>query len=158
MKSHVWRPLYVTIGLVVLILIVRELYVPTDFGSHERGYMYGLYRKGNEDEWKAFKVKYQFNNNYCKNCHNDKYETLMQSSHAVINCENCHGPAMEHPSDPTKLKTDKSREQCLRCHYPLPYPRSGRTNIRGVDPEQHNPGIECSMCHNPHKPYTRRVK
>ncbi len=158
MKSHAWRPLYAVIGLVVLILIVRELYVPKDFGSHERGYMYGWHRKGNEDEWKAFKVKYQFNNEYCKDCHSDKYETLMRSPHAVINCENCHGPAMEHPSDPTKLKIDKSREQCLRCHYSLPYPTSGRANIRGVDPEKHNPGVECSICHNPHKPNTRGMK
>lgn len=158
MKNHVFRPLLVVIGLVVIVLIARFFYVPSDFGSHERGYMYGWHRKGNEDEWKAFKVKYQFNNEYCKDCHGDKYETLMRSPHAVINCENCHGPAVEHPSDPAKLKIDKSREQCLRCHYPLPYPTSGRANIRGVDPQKHNPGVECSMCHNPHKPDTRGMK
>ena len=158
MKNHVFRPLLVVIGLVVIVLIARFFYVPSDFGSHERGYMYGWHRKSNEDEWKAFKVKYQFNNEYCKDCDSDKYETLMQSPHAVINCENCHGPAVEHPSDPLKLKIDKSREQCLRCHYPLPYPTSGRANIRGVDPQKHNPGVECSMCHNPHKPDTRGMK
>lgn len=151
MKSHVWRPLYVIIGIVGIILIIRVFYVPADFGVHERGYMYGWYRKENIEEWKNFKVKYQ-GEEYCKDCHSDKIESIMKTPHAVIQCENCHGPAIDHPSDPLKLKIDKSREQCLRCHFPLPYPTSGRANIRGVDPEKHNPGIECVACHNPHSP------
>lgn len=151
MKSHVWRPLYVIIGIVGIILIIRVFYVPADFGVHERGYMYGWYRKGNIEEWKNFKVKYQ-GEEYCKDCHSDKIESIMKTPHAVIQCENCHGPAIDHPSDPPKLKIDKSREQCLRCHFPLPYPTSGRANIRGVEPERHNPGIECVACHNPHSP------
>ena len=151
MKSHVWRPLFVVIGLVVMILIARIFIVPRDFGIQERGFMYGFYRKSSEEDWKKIMVKYK-SAEYCKDCHGDKYSMIMQTPHAIIQCENCHGPAMEHPSDPPKLKIDKSREQCLRCHYPLPYPTSGRANIRGIDPEKHNPGIECVMCHNPHKP------
>jgi hypothetical protein len=82
----------------------------------------------------------------------------MQTPHAIIQCENCHGPAREHPSNPPKLEINKTREQCLRCHFPLPYPTSGRANIRGIDPEKHNPGVECSMCHNPHKPKVEGMK
>jgi len=141
-KSHVWRPLYVVIAIVILILIARVFYVPKDFGIWERGYMYGFHNKGSEQWWKQFKVKYKFNSEYCKDCHSDKYESIMKTPHAIINCENCHGPVLDHPSDPPKLKIDKSREQCLRCHYPLPYPTSGRANIRGIDPEKHNPGVE----------------
>jgi len=151
-KSHVWRPLFVVIAIVVLILIARQFLVPKDFGIHERGYMYGWYEKSNEEYWKTkIAVKYK-SAEYCKDCHSDKYSMIMQTPHAIIQCENCHGPAMEHPSDPPKLAIDKSRAQCLRCHYPLPYPTSGRANIRGIDPEKHNPDVECSMCHNPHKP------
>ncbi len=152
MKSHVWRPLFVVVGIVILILIGRQFLVPKDFGIHERGYMYGFHNKGNEQWWKEFKVKYRFDSEYCKGCHSDKYESIMKTPHAIIQCENCHGPALDHPSDPPKLAIDKKREQCLRCHYPLAYPSSGRANIRGIDPEKHNPGIECSMCHNPHSP------
>ncbi len=157
MKSHVWRPLFVFLALVVIILIARQFLVPKDFGIHERGYMYGWYRKGNEEDWKKITVKYR-SEEYCKDCHNDKYASIMQTPHAIIQCENCHGPAIDHPSDPPKLKIDKSREQCLRCHYPLPYPTSGRANIRGIDPDKHNPGIECVMCHNPHKPTLEGMK
>ncbi|HWR57497.1 MAG TPA: cytochrome c3 family protein [Thermodesulfovibrionales bacterium] len=158
MKSHAWRPLYVVIALVVLILIVRVFYVPRDFGVWERGYMYGYHDKDNEEWWKQFKVKYKFDSEYCKDCHGDKYESMMKTPHAMIQCENCHGPVLEHPSDPPKLHIDKSREQCLRCHYPLPYFSSGRADIRGVDPEKHNPGVECSMCHNPHNPSLEGLK
>lgn len=152
MNNHVFRPLFVVIGFVVILLIARLFIVPKDFGVHERGYMYGWYRKSNEEDWKAVRVKYQFNNDYCKNCHVEQYDKLVQSSHAIINCENCHGPALDHPSEPAKLHIDRSRQQCLRCHSYLPYPTSGRMNIRGIDPDKHNPGIECSMCHNPHNP------
>lgn len=151
MKSHVLRPLYVVIGIVAAILVVREFVVPEDFGVYERGYMYSWHRKSNEDEWKAFKVKYR-SSEYCKDCHSDKYSSIMQTPHAIIQCENCHGPAIDHPENPQKLSIDKNRELCLRCHSSLPYPTSNRANIRGIDPDRHNPGIECVMCHNPHKP------
>ena len=151
MGNHVWRPLYVVIGIVILILIARFFYVPHDFGIHERGFMYGWYREGNIEDWKKVKVKYQ-GRDYCKDCHSDKYESILKSPHAIIQCENCHGPAIDHPSDPPKLTIDRSRALCLRCHYPLPYPTSGRAQIKAIDPDKHNPGFECSTCHNPHKP------
>lgn len=157
MKNHVFRPLLVVIGLVVVVLIARSFIVPKDFGVGERGYMYGWHRKGNEEEWKGIKVKYN-TSEYCKDCHSDKYSSIMKTPHAIIQCENCHGPAIDHPSDPPKLTIDRSSQLCLRCHFPLPYPTSGRANIRGVDPEKHNPGIECSMCHNPHNPNLEGLK
>jgi predicted CXXCH cytochrome family protein len=157
MKSHVFRPLWIVSGLIGAILIARLFYVPKDFGVHERGYMYGWYREGNIKDWKNVKVKYQ-GSDYCKNCHPDKSESIAMTPHAIIQCENCHGPAIDHPSDPPKLTIDKSRALCLRCHFPLPYPTSGRANIRGIDPDTHNPDIECVMCHNPHKPSLEGLK
>ncbi len=157
MKSHVWRPLYIIIVGIVLILAVREFVVPQDFGIYERGFMYGFHRKGDENYWKAFRVKYSFDPEYCRDCHGDKY-SIMETPHAIIRCENCHGPVLEHPSDPPKLTIDKSRELCLRCHSSLPYPTSDRAKIRGIDPANHNPGIECSTCHNPHMPSLEGMK
>jgi len=154
---HVLRPLFVFLAFIAIVLIARFFYVPKDFGIHERGYMYGWYRKSNEEEWKQVKVKYQ-GMEYCKDCHPENYKNLMESPHAIIQCENCHGPAIDHPSDPLKLSIDRSRELCLRCHTYLPYPTSNRANIRGIDPDNHNPGIECSMCHNPHKPNLGRSR
>jgi hypothetical protein len=167
MKNHVLRPLFVFIIIVVLVLVARYLYVPKDFGVQERGYMYGWHRLSNEEEWKdkIIKVKYQ-GKEYCKDCHADKYESINKSPHRIIMCENCHGPAhdtvshgpqndtvSEHYSEQRpKLPIDRTRALCLRCHYPLPYPTSGRAAIRGIDPDKHNPDVECAMCHNPHHP------
>lgn len=153
---HVLRPLFVFLAFVGVVLIARFLYVSEDFGINEGGYMYGWYRKSNEEEWKQIKVKYQ-GMEYCSGCHLEQYRALNQSPHAIIQCENCHGTAIDHPSDPLKLSIDRSRELCLRCHTYLPYPTSNRANIRGIDPEKHNPGIECSICHNPHKPTGRKI-
>jgi predicted CXXCH cytochrome family protein len=157
MKSHVFRPLVVVVGIVCLILIARAFYVPKDFGAHGRGYMYGWYRENNIQFWKDIKVKYQ-GTEYCKDCHSDKYESIMTTPHAIIPCEDCHGPAIEHPSEPPKLAIDKSRGLCLRCHSSLPYPTSGRSKIRGIDPDTHNPDVECVTCHNPHKPSLEGLK
>lgn len=148
---HVLRPLFVFLAFVGIVLIARAIYVPSDFSIHERGYMYGWHRKSNEEEWKQVKVKYQ-GKEYCQGCHGDKYKDLQSSPHSIIQCENCHGPSLDHPSDPLKLSIDRSRQLCLRCHAFLPYPTSNRANIKGIDPEKHNPDIECSMCHAPHKP------
>jgi len=157
MSNHVFRPLLVVIGLVVIVLVIRPFYVPKDFGVHERGYMYGWYRNSNIEDWKKVTVKYQ-GKEYCTTCHPDKTESIDRTPHAIIQCENCHGPALEHPSDPPKLAVDRSRDQCLRCHAKLVYPSSGRAQIRGIDPDKHNPDVECVMCHNPHKPSLEGLK
>lgn len=147
---HVLRPLYVVLALAGMILIARIFVVPNDFGIHEKGYMYGWYRKANESEWKAFGVKYQ-GKEYCMDCHAQQEKEVRSSRHNSIECENCHGPALGHPSDPQKLTIDRSRELCLRCHAYLSYPTSKRSEIKDIDPNQHNPGGECVACHNPHQ-------
>ncbi len=147
---YVLRPLYVVLALVALILAARTVMVPKDFGIQERGYMFGWYRKANEADWKNFQVKYQ-GRDYCQDCHGDQFQQLRSSPHAIVECENCHGPAIEHPSEPPKLTIDRSRELCLRCHTYLPYPTSKRAEIRGIDPNGHNPGLECAGCHDAHQ-------
>jgi Cytochrome c3 len=150
-KNHVWRPLYIVLAVVALILLAQYIIVPKDFGIGERGYMYGWHRKGNEADWKAVKVKYK-TSEYCKGCHRDKYDDIKSSPHAAIMCEDCHGPALDHPNDPPTLTIDYSRELCVRCHFYLPYQTSGRGKIRGINPETHHPEAECTMCHYPHNP------
>jgi predicted CXXCH cytochrome family protein len=151
MKNHVWRPLFVVIGLIAAMLLARTFIVPADFGAHERGYMYGWHRKGNEREWQAQTVRYR-TAAYCTDCHGEKSSGLAASPHRSIECENCHGPAGSHPDDPPSLAIDRSRELCLRCHARLPYPTSGRDAIPGIEPQAHNPGEACSSCHDPHHP------
>lgn len=151
MKNHVWRPLFVVIGIVGLILVFRVFYVPNDFGIQDRGYTFGFHRLGNEQDWKNFPAKYK-STSYCNECHDDKVASISVSPHAMLPCENCHGPALNHPENPEKLPIDRSRDLCIRCHSALYMPSSGRNDIPGIDPKMHNPDTACSECHNPHNP------
>ncbi len=150
--SHVWRPLWVVIILVAGVLTFRYFYVPKDFGIQEQGYMYGFHRLGNEKEWATMKTSYKFSkdDSYCQSCHPNKVKNILASPHSIIPCEDCHGPALDHPDNPAKLTVDKSRGLCLRCHADLPYPGAGRNVVPGIDPATHNPGVECVSCHDPH--------
>lgn len=157
MRSHVFRPLFVAIALVIVILAVRAFVVPADFGIGERGYMYGWHRQGNEEEWRQVAVKYR-TNAYCKECHAGTVASIGRSPHGIIPCEDCHGPAFNHPKDPPTLTIDRSRRLCIRCHAKLSTPSSTRAAIRGIDPENHNSGAECSLCHDPHHPNLEELK
>jgi predicted CXXCH cytochrome family protein len=150
-RNHVFRPLMVVIALVAILLIVRIFVVPGDFGVHGDQYTYNWYRQGNISDWEAVTVKYQ-GEQYCTTCHQDKVDLISTTPHSIIQCENCHGPALNHPKDPPKLTVDTSRDLCLRCHSELGYSASGRAIIKGIDPDTHNPGVPCVNCHNPHDP------
>lgn len=151
MKNHVLRPLWVAVGLVILILLIRQFIVPSDFGVHGRNFTYGYHRLSNIEEWKNFPVKYR-GKDTCVECHEENAEENKDSKHRILQCENCHGPALDHPEEPETLVIDTSRELCLRCHAYLPYPTSQRAAISGIEPDEHNPDTDCSECHNPHKP------
>jgi hypothetical protein len=157
MKNHVLRPLWVVLALIGITLIARAIIVPADFGIHEKGYTYGWYRKGNEEDWKSVKIKYQ-TREYCKDCHAGHYKRVVSSRHAKVQCENCHSPAIDHPEKPEKLNIDRSRELCLRCHAYMPYRpvkyaelRTGTITLKMQDPDTHNPGMECVSCHSAHE-------
>lgn len=151
MKNHVLRPLWVALALVLVILVARKIYVPRDFGINGQNYTFGFYRKASIDDWKAVKVKYS-GREYCKDCHEENFRTNSLSKHGIIQCENCHGPAADHPDNPAKLTIDRSRELCLRCHAKLVYPNNRRAELPGIDPQKHNPDSACIDCHKPHKP------
>jgi len=126
-------------------------YVPADFGVQDRGYTFGFHRLSNEQEWKNFPAKYK-SSSYCAECHEENSESLANSGHAIIPCEDCHGPARNHPEDPEELTINRSRDLCLRCHSELYMPSSQRNDLPGIDPQMHNKGIACAECHNPHNP------
>ena len=152
MKNHIFRPLWVAIGAVFILLMVRAVVVPSDFGINGRNFTYGFHRLGSIADWKNFKVKYQ-GKEYCRKCHEDKVTANLASPHRNIQCENCHGPALAHPDDPALLAIDRGRELCLRCHAHLDYPGNPRLTIkRSIEAGEHNPGQECCICHNPHHP------
>jgi len=148
---HVLRPLWAVLALVLVILVLRTFVVPEDFGIGERGYMYGWHRASDPQYWQGISVKLR-GREYCKQCHPAQFTQNGESPHRIIQCENCHGLAGQHPGAVPKLTVDRSRDLCLRCHERLAYPSSQRGEIRGVSGATHNQGVECAKCHKPHKP------
>lgn len=142
----------VVLAVIVVLVIVRQIYVPDDFGVHARGYTYGWYRQGNVVDWKWLPLHYRGDETACARCHARQAREIRDQPHASIQCQNCHGPAGKHPRDPVTLSVDTSRALCLRCHAKLPYPSSARGGLRGIDPASHNPGRRCIECHRPHHP------
>jgi len=151
MRNHVFRPLFAAIVLVALILTARQLMVPSDFGVHGDSFTYNFYRADSINDWKNFPVSYK-GHAYCAECHEDNTESLAKSKHAIIQCENCHGPAMGHPENPEALTINRSRDLCLRCHASLPYPGSHRKDIPSMSPDEDDLDKTCVQCHNPHNP------
>ncbi|MDH3620435.1 MAG: nitrate reductase cytochrome c-type subunit [Gammaproteobacteria bacterium] len=152
MKRHVLHPLWVAIGVVGLILFARLLLVPDDFGVHGDSFTYNYHRLGNIEEWKNFPVKYQ-GTGTCLECHKDNARTHRRSPHKRVQCENCHGPAGNHPDDVEFLPLNKERAMCLRCHADLRYPEStARSNLPAIVDRHHKRRRECVSCHDPHDP------
>jgi predicted CXXCH cytochrome family protein len=150
MRTHVWRPAVVAIGLVLLFFVARFFLVPADFGAHESDYVYRFYRLANEQEWREHPVGYRTSAG-CGECH-QQAEFIASSPHAPINCENCHGPALQHPQEPAILTVETGRGICLRCHAGYAYRVAGRAAIPGIDPQSHFPDQSCADCHDPHRP------
>jgi len=150
-KWHILRPLWVAIGLVVLLLAARPFLVPEDFGVHGRNFTYGYHRLSNIQEWQDFPVKYRGRES-CVECHEGNVVKLNASTHEPVECENCHGPSVNHPDDREFLPLDTTREMCLRCHAWLEYPNSARGELLSVDSKRHKRRRECIECHNPHDP------
>ncbi len=151
MKWYVLHPLWVGIGVVGLIIAGGRLLVPDDFGVHGRSFTYGYHRLGNLQDWKDFPVKYQGRDS-CTACHEENVRLNSASVHSAIQCENCHGPAANHPGAVQSLTVDTSRELCLRCHAYLGYPNSNRGAMPSIVDRRHMRRRECSSCHDPHNP------
>ncbi len=143
------------LGIVGLVYGARRIIVPS-FTSVDGDHMYQWHRVDNEAEWKNFTVKYR-GMEYCKDCHMEQYDKVSESKHRMVQCENCHGPAIEHPADPMKLIVDRTRELCHKCHAKLPYRPAeyselpeGTIPLKMHYPDEHNRDIECGTCHDVH--------
>lgn len=136
--------------------MVRKLVVPS-FAAVDGDYRYKWHRVDNQQEWKDWPVAHQ-GNSHCQGCHAAEYQMLSENRHAMLQCESCHGPARNHPSEPAKLGIDHDRELCLRCHADLPYRPDQYAELPGeaitlrmIVDEDHHPGVECNVCHNVHQ-------
>ena len=146
MQEHLKRALSLLLLAIVLFLIVRTLVVPKSFGD------YGWYRANSVNDIKNFKVQYS-DATECIDCHQNVYTVWSNGSHKTVNCDDCHGPTEDHVNDNRIMPqpANDSKEFCGLCHFK----KAARPdNFPQIDPNSnHGEGLQCTYCHNPHKPW-----
>jgi hypothetical protein len=130
--------------LIGLLIVVRTILVPSDFGK------YGHYRASSVDEIAALPLNYA-GHEACLECHDDVVETKDAGYHKNVSCEVCHGPAALHIEDQeaVQLRFPRERGYCPLCHEYLP---SRPTGFPQIVAASHNPLKACINCHDPHNP------
>ncbi|MGC2703310.1 MAG: DmsE family decaheme c-type cytochrome, partial [Candidatus Acidiferrales bacterium] len=99
----------------------------------------------------------------CKSCHEEVYDSWEKSAHwqqtykeggiAKHGCEDCHGPAASHVSDPTdtsklflfeKGSAKEIDARCLECH------AGGDQHMNAINSVHAKNDVSCIACHSPH--------
>lgn len=136
--------LIIGVVFIAALAVARHLLVPDTFGE------YGHYRAAAADLNRDLPMTYA-GSQVCGECHDDIVEMKAHSFHERLSCEICHGPALDHAN----LETDelppipRGREYCSRCHE---YESARPTGFPQILTINHNPGLPCLDCHNPHDP------
>lgn len=99
----------------------------------------------------------------CKPCHKEVYNSWEKSAHwqqtykeggiAKHGCEDCHGPAASHVSDPTdtsklflfkKASAKEIDARCMECH------AGGTQHMNAINSVHAKNDVSCIACHSPH--------
>lgn len=137
-------------GLLIAVLIL-SLVIPRVMPIPESLHEYGFYPKSNAEDtqvWANQPVKYS-SVAECQSCHKENFVKWRQSQHATTSCENCHGPGIPHIEEGDSMIIETSRDSCGTCHDTVIARPEG---FPQVNLEEHNSGISCTSCHNPHFP------
>jgi len=147
---HLLRVAALFVLVIAAFLAARHFLVPPSFGK------LGHYRAAAVDDLKRLPVRYagQAGEASCARCHAAQAKLKAGDGHRGILCETCHGALAAHAAAPKTGKAGKPPEDamrgfCGRCH--------GRSEARPKgfpqqDLGEHNPGLACTQCHDPHRP------
>ena len=147
--QHLIRVVIIFAAAIAGFMFVRSLLVPKSFGK------LGHYRADAVEEF-ALLPRHYAGEPACKKCHAQQVTDKAKSSHRAISCESCHGALLAHAENPKsadnrprKPKEAEVRAFCGNCHgksvsRPARFPQ--------IDLEEHNRGMACNQCHQPHQP------
>jgi len=147
MPIQIRRLLVIFVIIMTSFLVFRKLMISENFGE------FGHYPPAAVDSLMSQEMKYAGHNS-CNDCHDDIVDIKKASQHINVNCEACHGPALDHVAsfegDETILPfAPRERGYCPLCHK---YDPAKPTGFPQIDPIMHNPGKPCIKCHDPHAP------
>jgi hypothetical protein len=144
LPEQIRRLIWVFIILGAVLILVRSYFIPDDF------YKFGHYRASAVEEITAQQMKYA-GHEVCSECHDDIDATKQTGYHRNLACEVCHGPALDHTTEPEAHipPAPRDRGYCPLCHE---YNPSRPTGFPQIISKSHNPMRPCITCHNPHDP------
>jgi hypothetical protein len=131
------------VGL-ALVLVVRALLVPDDFG--ELGHFRTRAIADNRLRTPAFAGRAA-----CGDCHADAVAALAAGGHGAIGCESCHGALAGHVESQGEIapRALDAVQLCSLCHAA----NVARPPIQPqVDVAAHAEGAACTDCHEAHAP------
>ncbi|MDX8410352.1 MAG: cytochrome c3 family protein [Mariprofundaceae bacterium] len=142
MPKHVARLIAIMVATAAVAIIARGYFTAESFGE------YGHYRANAVPEIAAQRVIFQGQQS-CKQCHAERHAEWAAGSHHGVSCENCHGPARDHPvSGKLPIPADTVR-LCASCHEAMPARPAMQPQIIIAE---HAGAQACIECHNPHSP------
>jgi hypothetical protein len=142
--EHVVRVAMLLAGGLVVFVVIRQAYIPVDFGA------LGFYRAGALQANQALPINYG-GQPACVDCHSALEGTPKENRHSTIRCEACHGPLARHAADAdnNKPKVLNPRLLCLSCHTK----GAGKPDwFPQIVPATHEPNRVCGDCHPAHRP------
>ncbi len=155
-RAHVIRIILTLIILVVTGILVRQIFLPDEFGAN------GYYRPGALEE-EANREARNMAAESCLECHPLIRKLHVAGIHKTISCEACHGAFADHVKDNLVVglmpvaRGQGIRPLCLRCHNKV-VRAAPPDSIKVVDIPEHMDKRKvrtdhiCNQCHHVHAP------
>ncbi|MCX5795530.1 MAG: multiheme c-type cytochrome [Elusimicrobia bacterium] len=145
--EHLLRVAAVFVLVISAFFAARHFLVPETFGK------YGHYRAAAATEMASMPLHYA-GEPACLRCHPEQAKAKAGAGHRGVHCESCHGALLAHAQNPKAVKAVKPKEADMRAFCGICHARniSRPAKFPQQDLAQHNPGVACSQCHNPHNP------
>jgi predicted CXXCH cytochrome family protein len=146
LPKHIARLLFLLSFFLILALVAKSFLTDPSF------YKYGHYRADAIPELAAGEPVYK-GSAFCLGCHEQRAADWQIGTHAVVQCEVCHGPYRGCPENGKAMLPADTIRLCSTCHEAMPSRPARQPQI--VLAEHPFPDVEkpqCKTCHNPHSP------
>ena len=143
-SKHLVSLLVLLVFAIGAFVLLRAAVVPQGFGQ------YGHYRGGAIADNRARAASYSGQSD-CLICHDPEATERNAGRHKTISCEACHGPQATHVATDGKVKPPKPdvKSLCRNCQEKDAARPAWLPQVVLAD---HNAGMVCNECHQPHQP------
>ena len=146
LPKHINRLIFI-LGFFLLVALLAKAFL-----TDPSFYKYGHYRADAIPELAAGEAVYK-GSAFCLGCHEQRAADWQTGTHAVVQCEVCHGPYQGCPENSKAMIPSDTIRLCSTCHEAMPSRPASHPQIVFAEhpfPDEEKP--QCKTCHNPHTP------